>query len=545
MGNAEHWDYLIVSAANDAQASLYDYELGKRCGRGELQEFERVRAIADPGGRRIGSGGSIFEILKWIADDILGDDCCVPEREALLGAFAYERILIVHAGGDAKRLPAFSRRGKAFIPLGNPDESGHEDTVFDRQVAQIVEHCATMIDPRRGQIVMVNGDALVELGDLGPSIAANLRMMDADAVALGVEMSMDEGERHGVFGWSTAEQTDAPLIMLHNVDYLEMPELPEGVSLFDDEERLIGDTGMVVFDGNVAAACIDMLDDMKIEGISSIPLNWYNEIQGAMIYDNCDHYLEAMDWNGSDCSREFLTCVYDKFRKFSFRVEASSEIEFSHFGTTADLLEQAGRRRTPAINCVFGSAATLPREGHEVYIEGCQVGVTPRGGPGHLLRNVPITERLELPDRCCIDIVRGERPPAAAWGSPSSEYVWFARFYGVYDDFKRTLADGGTWCHTFLFQFLHEVAPDCGGDIKGKLWPERLGGDSRPYQLWEAKLFPALAAPEEFRDWLWMLEPLKATERQIEKWLRAERYSMADIAAMPIVKEEEQCQMSG
>jgi hypothetical protein len=51
-------------------------------------------------------------------------------------------------------------------------------------------------------------------------------------------------------------------------------------------------------------------------------------------------------------------------------------------------------------------------------------------------------------------------------------------------------------------------------------------------RLWDARVFPAVAAPQEYRDWLWMFDPATASAAQRSAFLRADRYSVAEIALL-------------
>ena len=68
--------------------------------------------IPDPDGRRVGSGGAAFNVLKYLAD-IEGE------------GFADKRILVIHSGGDSKRIPQYSVCGKLFSPVPRqlPDDT--------------------------------------------------------------------------------------------------------------------------------------------------------------------------------------------------------------------------------------------------------------------------------------------------------------------------------------------------------------------------------------------------------------------------------------
>ena len=62
------WNYLIITASNDQQAAGYRSQLDLRLKLGLLPEVDNVLVVADPGGRRVGSGGStlfcLIEVLR-------------------------------------------------------------------------------------------------------------------------------------------------------------------------------------------------------------------------------------------------------------------------------------------------------------------------------------------------------------------------------------------------------------------------------------------------------------------------------------------------
>ena len=92
---------VVVTAANELQATSARIELAKR----SLPAHTKTIAVADPAGRRIGSGGGTLNALK-AAHDLLGD------------AWLDDRlILIIHSGGDSQRAPSQSVCGKAWSLL--------------------------------------------------------------------------------------------------------------------------------------------------------------------------------------------------------------------------------------------------------------------------------------------------------------------------------------------------------------------------------------------------------------------------------------------
>jgi len=100
------WDYLVVTAGSERQARAYEAHLRLRRELGLLAGVREALVVADPEGRRVGSGGSTLCCLARVIRERLkgsGKDVLDPEvwQEALGGL----RVLIVHAGGDSRRLP--------------------------------------------------------------------------------------------------------------------------------------------------------------------------------------------------------------------------------------------------------------------------------------------------------------------------------------------------------------------------------------------------------------------------------------------------------
>ena len=56
-------------------------------------------------GKRVGSGGATLNVLRAIA-----------EAEGT-GDFTGKKILVIHSGGDSKRVPQYSAMGKLFSPV--------------------------------------------------------------------------------------------------------------------------------------------------------------------------------------------------------------------------------------------------------------------------------------------------------------------------------------------------------------------------------------------------------------------------------------------
>src|ERR1044071_3107748 len=108
-------DWLVLTAANAAQGRGYGAQLRAREERATLPM--RWMVVADPMDRRAGSGGSTFAVLYEIARRLAEEHRVAGEPQVggtrtIADLFRGQRILIIHSGGDSRRLPAYAAQGK-------------------------------------------------------------------------------------------------------------------------------------------------------------------------------------------------------------------------------------------------------------------------------------------------------------------------------------------------------------------------------------------------------------------------------------------------
>ena len=66
--NAVYWDYVILTASNELQAEGYRCQLKAREDNGFLPKHTHFAVIADPDGKRVGSGGATLSVIRYIAE---------------------------------------------------------------------------------------------------------------------------------------------------------------------------------------------------------------------------------------------------------------------------------------------------------------------------------------------------------------------------------------------------------------------------------------------------------------------------------------------
>lgn len=135
------WDYVILTASNEQQAEGFRKQIADR--QNFLPRGTKFIAIPDRDGRRVGSGGATLEVLRYL-----------HEQE---GSFDSLRVLVIHSGGDSKRVPQYSALGKLFSPVPHELPNGRSSTLFDEFMI-----CMSSVPSRiREGMVLLSGDVLL------------------------------------------------------------------------------------------------------------------------------------------------------------------------------------------------------------------------------------------------------------------------------------------------------------------------------------------------------------------------------------------------
>ncbi len=513
------WDYLIVTAANDKQAKAYRIQIQQRREVGELPEVRHCLVVPDIDGKRIGSGGStlhcLYEVLRHEGSGVA--PASFEEAEAVLSRL---RILIIHAGGDSRRLPAYSHCGKLFVPIPAKNQASVATTLFDRLVPVFF----SLPETHPGQVVVASGDALilfdpptVELGRPG-------------ITALGTFAPASEAAHHGVF----CADEDGKVRR-----FLQKPSVDSQVAAgaVNENGEAVLDLGVMSFNASTTVQLMRAFFEQNARELGNPSLVWktealvalfshgidlYREICCAFGTDTTlDHYLDSMRTaevrSDSPIFAQWFSCL----REIPLSLEVLPRCNFLHFGTTRQLFTSGIALLTedlgaPAPTClVLNSDVHSEITADHAWVEGCFVVDALTLAGFNAVVGVNVVEPLRLQEGACLDISNGI--------SRSGEKVWFLRYYDVDDTFKHSAADGGTFCGLLLGNWVNAV-----GAVASDIWPPEVPEHERT--LWNARVFPTVEEHQEFRQWLWLLNVGSATCEQKARFLEADRYSSAEIA---------------
>jgi fucokinase len=524
MGQAsESWDYLVVTASNDAQASEYDRQLRLRRRLGLLSDVGEVLVVADPGGRRVGSGGSTIVCLAEILDRELacdGADRTDPAAWEL--ALRRLRILIVHAGGDSRRLPAYGPCGKSFIPVPGESDSALAATLFDRQIPTYL--ALPPGEPGAGQVVITAGDVLLTFDPQAARFAAE------GMTGLGCQASPERASRHGVY----CAEPDGQVRL-----YLQKPaaEQQAEAGAVDRYGQSILDIGVIQFDAATAVALLKIAEVRPQDGgqlawsgemgqaVEQWGLDFYREICCAMGAEaTCAQYIASARSSGSPWDDALLGRLLQSLSAIPFHVRVLPQCNFLHFGMTRhviasglDLLRaDRGLSELHTCLCVNDQIADQGSVvGDNAWVEGCRIRAALSMAGENVVVGLDLDEPLSIPRGACLDLT----PGAARDGRDA----WFVKCYGVADNFKDTLEQGATLCGLPVEQWLHAI-----GAGAEDVWDAAVPPEQRT--VWDARLFPAVREQAEHLQWLWFFDPGGASGAQTEAWRAADRYSLAEIA---------------
>ncbi len=308
------WDYVILSASNESQASSYREQINIRLKEHRLPSRSHYAVIADPAGKRVGSGGATLNILKYIRDN---DD---RELKSL-------RILVMHSGGDAKRTPQYSAMGKIFSPVPRILPNGHRSTLFDEFM---IAMCGI---PSRiaGGMLVCSGDVTLLFNPL------QLDFYEEGAAALSIKEPASVGKDHGVFLGSDDGYVRK---FLHKQTVESLRE--SGAADAGDLVNI--DTGAVIFSGSLVEALYGLIkDENDFESLVNehVRLSFYADFLYPLADDSTLElfYEEKPEGDFSPELSAVRERIWEKLHDYRMKLIRFSPASFLHFGTTAEVLK--------------------------------------------------------------------------------------------------------------------------------------------------------------------------------------------------------------
>lgn len=441
---------LIITAANAAQARGYEFEIQQRRAHGLFEIVRDVRIAPDPEGIRAGSGTATLLALSDLLNDLRKQSA--GGETSAIDALRGRRVLVLHSGGDSRRLPAYAAHGKLFAPLPCVDRPHEAAALFDL----IIEDLASINWPSEGGVVIASGDVLLGLARHRPAF-------DAGTPAILVSPgSIERAERHGV------------LIIDRQGRVMDALQKPSEATL--RARGAIGATNQALIDLGVLfvpwPTVVAWLDCARHAGLlqSSPPtMDLYAEAIPAMVgiissnhQPRCETFLRGISGGG-------------------LRAIPLPNTLFAHIGSSRELLElltsdhalgEIGCDRlhhwtAPSAPqgertcCIASMVPDGSRLQGMVVIESCDLRRAIRLPGENIVVGVPAEHEraIELPRGCGLVCL------------PVESNQWAAIAFGIDDDFKTTDRNGGTFAGRLLATLDARV---WNADDDRTLWSARL-----------------------------------------------------------------------
>lgn len=452
------WNYVILTASNEDQAEGYRLQLKQR--KDYLPSGTTFAVISDEGGIRVGSGGATLSVLRYVyeAEEKKCGQVCRSHFDKL-------RILVIHSGGDSKRVPTYSALGKLFSPVPHKLPDGRSSSLFDEFMI-VMSSVPGRI--REGMLVL-SGDVLLLFNPL------QIDFSGRGAAAISFKEDVETGKNHGVF-------LNGEKNIVRRFLHKQTVETLTAVGAVNENHCVDIDTGAVLFSVEMLDALYNLVDtEEKYRACVNdrVRLSLYGDFLYPLAEDSTleDYYKEKPE--GSFCAElaDARTIVWNTLRPFRLKLLRLAPAKFIHFGTTREImaLMGGGSREYEALswsnqvgssingvtagyNSVLSGKARI---GEHCYLEVSYVHSKATVGKHVLLSYIDIHDET-IPDK------------VALHGLKQKNRKFVCRIYGIEDNPKETKLFG---------RELEEAAVQHGIQ-PSDLW------DTDDHSLWLAKLYP-------------------------------------------------------
>lgn len=305
------WDYIILTASNEQQAEGFRKQIDERSSRLPLRT--KFVVIPDRDGKRVGSGGATLSVIRYLY-----------EQE---GGFNNLRVLVIHSGGDSKRVPQYSALGKLFSPVPHELPDGRTSTLFDEFII-----CMSSVSSRiREGMLLLSGDVLLLFNPL--QIDYNGR----DAAAISFKEKVETGKNHGVFLHGSDGNVRS---FLHK----QTVETLESYGAVNENGCVDIDTGAVIFSAEMLRSLHGLVntDESYDHYVNDkVRLSLYGDFLYPLAADSTleQFYKEKPEGEFCEELKAARTQVWNALRSYRLKLLRLSPAKFIHFGTTTEILK--------------------------------------------------------------------------------------------------------------------------------------------------------------------------------------------------------------
>ena len=319
--SAPWWTAVVLTASSRLQAERYEAEIRSRVSTGCIPSGVQYLVVPDPDDQRVGSGGATLNALRHLMDHAAFGGMLDRESE-LIRWWSENRVLLIHSGGDSRRLPQYSLTGKLFaaVPLNTP--SGQVSTVFDETLAL----STAWADHLPAGLVVGSGDVILTFD------ASSLTWDRPGICGVAMLQAAELGTRHGVYIASESG------LIYRFLQKPSMTDLRAAGGLIRGEEVAL-DTGLIRFDPTAAARLVRIAGLPEVEGMLTrkprIPGTSPTADHKAVFIDLYAHLTMSLtgQWKPGPTDHPALHELAEGLRGIPFWCSLVAG-DFTHIGTT-------------------------------------------------------------------------------------------------------------------------------------------------------------------------------------------------------------------
>ena len=361
---------------------------------------EEYFCTCDPIGHRLGSGGGTTWLLQeaWRQYDSKEKDS-LDKKISFENWLSKEKRILIHAGGQSKRLPSYAVSGKILTPIPvfrwergqrlSQNLLSLQLPLYEKMMAMAPEHIHTMV---------VSGDVLIRATQpLQP-------IPDADVVCYGLWLDASVAKNHGVF----VSDRRTPNVLKQMLQKPSVQTLGE----LQRDHFYLTDIGIWL----LSDKAVSLLQERSQTNITSITRQTCSTSgTGLKEYDLYSDFGRCL---GTD-----PTLDDPELRNLSVAIVPLAGGEFYHFGTSREMISSTLRLqnlvndqrrimhldRKPHPSIFVQNAITeipFTEENTNIWIENSYIGSRWHLTHDHVITGVPQNDwEISLEPGECIDVV--------------------------------------------------------------------------------------------------------------------------------------------
>ena len=453
--NLPLWDYVVLTASNEAQAQAYRAQISYRLKHQMLPEKTHYAVLPDPDGKRVGSGGATLNVLRYIREHaagkqspaavlhgaVQGDGAAESRQlasaqpgEAACHAFDGKRILVIHSGGDSKRVPQYSACGKLFSPVPRILPNGRRSTLFDEFM---IAMCGVAARMNAGMLVC-SGDVLLLFNPL------QIDFYGKGAAALSIKEPAEIGKNHGVYRRDREGNVGG---FLHKKTVEQLHEM----GAVDEHGHVDIDTGAVMMSVDLLNSLYSLIDtEEKFAACvnEQARLSFYADFLYPLASDSTleQYYQETPEGEFTPELRACREKIWAALHPYQMKLIRMSPAAFIHFGTTRELLHLMTEGMEQFTHLGWQARINTNSQEKSYGAGNSYISLRANVGAGSYIEDSYLHHGTVVGERCVISGVTldGQSVPAdtVLHGLKLQDGRFVVRMYGVCDNPKEAALFG-------------------------------------------------------------------------------------------------------